>query len=58
MSGLTRRLRRAKWGVKEFKRKWPRPEVKTVVNPDGGYTADHPTKGPRRFSAKRVLLYG
>jgi hypothetical protein len=54
MTSLTRKMRRKRLGAVQFKKLFPRPEARHEPLPDGGYIAYHPTRGPRRFSYRRL----
>lgn len=54
MTSLCRKMRRHSLGAKDFNKQFPRPEPRYEPLPDGGYIACHPTRGPRRFSYRRL----
>lgn len=54
MTSLSRQWTRKKLGAKEFRKRYPATEPRYEPLPDGGYIAYHPTKGPRRFSYRRL----
>lgn len=54
MTSLTRKMLRKRLGAARFRELHPLPEPRYEPLPDGGYIAYHPTKGPRRFSYRRL----